>query len=349
MQEKGWLVRNARGTAAHTPFVDNQPDGMIYIHFYDATHPEARRYVWDKVRRGYFDHGVRVWWLDADEPEMYPMDPENVRYYLGDGRAVTNIYPLHHAQGFYEGMRAEGETEIISLSRSAWAGSQRYGAAVWSGDVSSTFEALQVQVRAGLNIALSGIPWWTTDIGGFHGGDPESPYFRELIVRWFQYGAFCPIFRLHGFREPSHNWRDTGGPNEVWSFGQDAYAMIREILFLRERLRPYLMAQMQAAHEKGIPPMRPLLFDFPGDEEACRVEDACMFGPDLLVAPVLVEGGRSRPVYLPAGATWRDAWTGQDFDGGQWVEADAPLHRIPLYLRDGAQLPIRVQPESGVE
>jgi alpha-D-xyloside xylohydrolase len=190
-------------------------------------------------------------------------------------------------------------------------------------------------------MALSGIPWWTTDIGGFHGGDPESPYFRELIVRWFQYGAFCPIFRLHGFREPAHNWRDTGGPNEVWSFGEGAYAIIREVLFLRERLRSYVMQQMDLAHGRGIPPMRPLFFDFPEDETAYDVDDAFLFGPDLLVAPVLEEGARSRRVYLPAGATWCDAWSGQEFAGGQWIQASAPLDRILLYLRDGVQLPVR--------
>ena len=341
MQERGWLVRNARGVAAHNLFTDTRPGGPIYIHFYDATHPEARRYVWDKIREGYYRHGIRVWWLDADEPEMYPMDPDNVRYFLGDGRAVTNLYPLLHARGFYEGMRAEGEEEVLSLSRSAWAGSQRYGAAVWSGDVPSTFDALRLQVRAGLNMALSGIPWWTTDIGGFHGGNPECPSFRELIIRWFQYGAFCPIFRLHGFRQPADNWQDTGGPNEVWSFGEQAYGILRELLFLRERLKPYLMDQMRLAQQKGIPPMRPLFFEFSQDETAYEVEDAYLFGPDLLVAPVLEEGARRRRLYLPSGATWRDAWTGKEFEGGQWIEVEAPLERIPLYLRDGARLPIR--------
>jgi alpha-D-xyloside xylohydrolase len=334
-------VKNARGAAAHTLFADTQPEGPIYIHYYDATHPEARRYVWDKVRQGYYRHGIRVWWLDADEPEMYPMDPENVRYFLGDGRAVTNLYPLMHARGFYEGMQAEGEEEILALSRSAWAGSQRYGAAVWSGDVPSTFDALRLQVRAGLNMALSGIPWWTTDIGGFHGGDPDDLAFRELIVRWFQYGAFCPIFRLHGFREPADNWRDTGGPNEVWSFGERAYGIICELLFLRERLRPYIMDQMALAHQKGIPPMRPLFFDFPQDEAAYQAQDAYMFGPDLLVAPVLEGGARRWRLYLPAGATWQDAWTEEGYAGGQWIETQAPLDRIPLYLRDGARLPVR--------
>jgi alpha-D-xyloside xylohydrolase len=175
---------------------------------------------------------------------------------------------------------------------------------------------------------------------GFINGDPESPYFRELIVRWFQYGVFCPLFRLHGFRKPTIGWH-TGGPNEVWSFGDEAYVIIKELLFLRERLRPYIMDQMRLAHEKGIPPMRPLFFDFPQDDGCATVEDQFMFGPELLVAPVLYEGARSREVYLPAETTWTDAWTDETFDGGQWVTADAPLERIPLYLRRGARLPIR--------
>ncbi|MCD6290276.1 MAG: glycoside hydrolase family 31 protein [Anaerolineae bacterium] len=345
MQRRGLLVRTERGVPAHTRFEDTRPEGPVYIHFYDATNPEARQFVWEQVRENYYRHGIKVWWLDACEPEMYPMHPDNLRYHLGNGLAVTNLYPLMHERGFYEGMRSEGEEEIILLCRSAWAGSQRYAAAVWSGDIQSTFEALQAQVRAGLNIALSGIPWWTTDIGGFFGGDPESPYFRELIVRWFQYGAFCPLFRLHGFRLPAVGRDDrlkfTGGPNEVWSFGDQAYEIIRELMFLRERLRPYIMEQMRVAHEKGIPPMRPLFVDFPEDEESWAVDDEFMFGQDLLVAPVLHEGACSREVYLPAGALWRDAWTGESHEGGQVITAEAPLERIPLYLRDQAHLPIR--------
>lgn len=180
---------------------------------------------------------------------------------------------------------------------------------MWSGDIKSTFEVLAEQVRAGLNIGLSGIPWWTTDIGGFHSGDPRTPYFRELIVRWFQYGVFCPLFRLHGVRQPAGD--KSGSDNEVWSFGEQAYPIITGILNLRERLRPYIMEQMRAAHEHGTPPMRPLFFDFPADAECAAVEDQFMFGPDILVAPVVEEGQRQRRVYLPAGASWTDAWTGE--------------------------------------
>jgi alpha-D-xyloside xylohydrolase len=271
---------------------------------------------------------------------MIPLVPENLRYYAGDGEAVANIYPLQHTQGFYEGMQAEGEQDIIFLCRSAWVGSQRFGAAVWSGDVQSTFSALQAQVSAGLNMGLSGIPWWTSDIGGFRGGDPLSPDFRELIVRWFQFGAFCPLFRLHGHRLP--NTDDfNGGPNEVWSFGEDAYRIIKKYMFLRERLRPYIMEQMRHAHESGIPPMRPLFVDFPSDAGCYQIEDEYMFGPDLLVAPVVEANARTRDVYLPDGCTWKDAWTDQTYQGGQRITVDAPLERIPLFLREDVQLPIR--------
>jgi alpha-D-xyloside xylohydrolase len=344
MKRKGWLIHTARGTAAYRPSIDKGQTDMVYIYYYDATNPAARQFVWQQVRENYYRCGIKVWWLDACEPEMVPFDPDNLRFYLGDGQAVANIYPLLHEQGFYEGMRAEGEKDIISLCRSGWAGSQRCAAAIWSGDIPSTFEALQVQVRAGLNIGLSGISWWTTDIGGFGapGGNIESPYFRELIVHWFQYGAFCPLFRLHGYREPNDGkYWETGAANEVWSFGDEAYAILREFLFLRERLRPYIMDQMRLAHQKGTPPMRPLFFDFPRDIGSWAVEDQFMFGPDLLVAPVLFEGGRRRQVYLPVGAAWTDAWSGQQFAGGQAITAEAPLERIPLYLRDGAKLPIR--------
>jgi alpha-D-xyloside xylohydrolase len=342
MRRRGLLARTERGVAALKWFREVGIEGTVYIHFYDATNPEARRFVWEQVRRGYYRHGIKTWWLDACEPELDPRDADNVRFHLGNGLALMNVYPLMHAQAFYDGMRAEGEEAFVSLSRSAWAGSQRYSAAVWSGDIRSTFEALQAQVRAGLNIGLSGIPWWTTDIGGFIGGDVDAPYFRELIVRWFQYGAFCPLFRLHGARASTADWWDTAGPNEVWSFGEQAYGIIRELLFLRERLRPYVLELMRQAHEKGAPPMRPLFYDFPADEVCWEIEDQFMFGPDLLVAPVLFEGARSRRVYLPAGTGWRDAWTDEELAGGQWIEADAPLERIPLYVRAGRALPIHL-------
>jgi alpha-D-xyloside xylohydrolase len=339
MWQHGHLVRTARGTPAQMYFVDNEARDGIYLHYYDPTNPKARQFIWERVREGYYRHGIKVYWLDVCEPEMLPLHPDNLRYHIGDGEAVANAYPFFHEQGFCEGLKSEGEQEILLFCRSAWAGSQRFGAAVWSGDIQSTFEALQAQVRAGLNMGLSGIPWWTTDIGGFHDGDPSTPYFRELIVRWFQYGTFCPLFRLDGHRKP--NTSDFGGAaNEVWSFGEEVYQIIKQYLFMRERLRPYIMEQMRVAHENGTPPMRPLFFDFPADQDSFPAEDEFMFGPDLLVAPVLHEGATSRVVYLPAGSTWTDAWSGHAFRGGEWITAQAPLDCIPLYLRDEARLPI---------
>ncbi len=345
LAREGLFVRTERGVPAHMYFVDNHSENGIYVHYYDPTHPQARQFIWDRAREGYYRHGIKTFWLDVCEPEMLPMQPDNIRYYLGDGQAVTNIYPWMHARGFYEGLRAEGEEEILLLCRSAWAGSQRFGAAVWSGDIQSTFESLQAQVRAGLNMAMSGIPWWTTDIGGFHNGDPSTPYFRELIIRWFQYAVFCPLFRLHGHRQPAVS-DFMGADNEVWSFGEDAYTLIKDLLALRERLRPYIMRHMRLSHEQGIPLMRPLLVDFHADKLSAFIDDEFMFGPDLLVAPVLHLGERSRRVYLPLGGRWTDAWTGQRFEGGQWLVAESPLHRIPVYLCDDAQLPIRSESES---
>lgn len=340
MWHKGYMVRNISGSPAQMYFVDNEAEDGIYLHYYDPTNPDARKYIWEKVKRGYYQHGIKVYWLDVCEPEMLPMMPRNLSFYAGDGEAVANIYPLHHVQGFYEGMKAEGEEEILFLCRSAWAGSQRFGAAVWSGDVPSTFVSLRAQVKAGLNISLSGIPWWTHDIGGFRGGDPAVASFRELVVRWFQFGAFCPIFRLHGHRLP--NTDDfNGGPNEVWSFGEEAYQIIKHYLLMRERLRPYIMKQMHHVRETGIPPMRPLFVDFPSDTICYEVEDEYMFGPDLLVAPVLEADARSRKVYLPVNDIWKNAWTDQTYQGGQWITVEAPLDQIPLFLRGSSNLPIR--------
>ena len=346
LERRNLLVRTERGMTTFIRFTDTNAKHTVISHLLDSTHPEARKFLWNKLRENYHRHGIKVWWLDAIEPEMLVYDHDNVRYHAGNGLEVGCLYPMCQQQALFEGMKSAGETEIVTLGRAGFAGSQRYGAAIWSGDIHSTWEDLQQQVRAGLNVGLSGIPWWTTDIGGFFGGEVDSPYFQELIVRWFQYGAFCPLFRLHGWRNSSLTHPEAcdptrGGPNEVWSFGDRAYGIIREILFLRERLRPYIMKQMKLASVKGKPPMRPLFFDFPDDTVGQTVDDQFMFGPDLLVAPVLEAGVTSRNVYLPAGAKWTDAWTGKSFKGGQTIKAAAPLDKIPLFLRNGKRLPIR--------
>jgi alpha-D-xyloside xylohydrolase len=213
---------------------------------------------------------------------------------------------------------------------------------LWSGDIDPTFASLATQIRAGLNVAMSGIPWWNTDIGGFMGGNPEDPAYRELLVRWFQYGTFQPIMRLHGDREPNQAFTThmSGGPNEVWSYGEEAYEILREHLLLRERLRPYIHELADQAHRTGAPPMRPLFFEFPDDEVAWGVEDQYLLGPDLLVAPIAEAGARSRFVYLPQadGVRWVDAASGESVDGGAVVEASAPLERMPVFVRAGSAL-----------
>jgi alpha-D-xyloside xylohydrolase len=341
MRQRGLLVDSEQGSPVHQVFPDKGFGGHAHgVAFYDATDPAARDYLWSKIKDNYYDLGIRVWWLDACEPEIFPEQFANLRFAAGPGREVANSYPREHVRGVHEHMLAEGEEEVVCLVRSAWAGSQRFGAALWSGDIPATFDSLRIQVRAGLNVALSGIPWWTTDIGGFHGGDPESPEYRELMVRWFQYGVFCPLFRLHGHREPrtAFGAGHSGGPNEVWSFGEPAYRIIADQLRLRERLRPYVGERMAEAARSGLPPMRPLFVDFPADPRAWQVEDAFLFGPDLLVAPVTEFGARARDVYLPQGTSWVDAATGVEHTGGQEIRADAPLERIPVFVRSGVHL-----------
>jgi alpha-D-xyloside xylohydrolase len=343
-RDGGLLVGSDQGVEFHQTIQDKGMAAPMPLAFYDPTNPRTREFVWDLVRRNYLDLGIRVFWLDASEPELNPAHPGNLTLYAGPGAEVACVYPRDNARLFADGMAAAGQAPTVLLCRSAWAGAQRYGAAVWSGDIPATWASLRQQIRAGLNIAVSGIPWWTTDIGGFHGGDARDPAYRELMVRWFQYGVFCPLFRLHGDREPRTptSFAQTGGPNEVWSFGEEAYGIISGVLRLRERLRPYLHEQMRVAARTGLPPMRPLFVDFPADGPSWTVEDEFLFGPDVLVAPVAEPGVREREVYLPPGA-WVDV-AGVEHVGGRTVTAAAPIDRIPVFVRAGADLPLGENP-----
>ena len=349
LRDEGMLVGTDQGTEFISTIRDKGMSAPGPLSFYDPTNPRTRDFIWNLAKKNYYDLGVRVWWLDACEPEINPGHHANLTYHAGPGAEVGCIFPRENARLFAEGMqRAAEETgnpedgETVLLCRSAWAGHQRYPAAVWSGDIPPTWESLRTQVRAGLSIAMAGIPWWTTDIGGFHGGNPSDPDYRELFVRWFQYGAFCPLFRLHGNREPREDtgWDSTGGPNEVWSYGEEAYEIIAGVMAMRERLRPYLHAQLDRASNEGIPAMRPLFVDFPDDAHAWTVEDQMMFGSDVMVAPILEKGARGRTVYLPEGARWTHAFTGEVFEGGSEIDQSAPLDQIPVYLRDGADIPV---------
>ena len=335
MQAKGLLVRVESGIPISMDFQGNT------LH-YDPTNPEARDYVWQKAKKNYYDKGVKIFWLDEAEPEYTVYSFENYRYHLGPDVQVGNIYPAMYAKNFYDGMTAEGQENVINLLRCAWAGSQRYGALVWSGDIKSSFDSMKNQLAAGLNMGIAGIPWWTTDIGGFFGANIGDPAFHELLIRWFQYGCFCPVMRMHGYRWPLQpQYGTTGGatcvsgaPNEVWSFGPEVEKILSKYLFLREGMKPYITGLMEQAHEKGTPVMRPLFYDFPEDRKAWEVEDQYLFGPDVLVKPVTEAHCRQVSVYLPEGADWTNAWTGRRYPGGQTVTVDAPLDQIPLFTKN---------------
>ncbi len=335
MLEKGFLVKTEKGVKVNMLCGGNEV-------FFDATNEEARAYVWEKIKENYWDKGARLFWLDVAEPEYTTYEFENYRYALGSVLETGNIYPRCYLQGFYDGMKKEGDENPISLVRSAWIGSARYGGLVWSGDIVSSFECLNRQVRAGLSMAIAGIPWWTTDIGGFHGADVNDTEFHTLFVRWFEYGCFCPVMRLHGNRNPQIDMEGegvgSGSPNEIWSFGEEVYQIAKRYILLRERLRNYTRAQMRLAHEKGVPVMRPLFYDYPEDKDSWDVDDAYMFGPDLYVAPVLKEDSFERKVYLPSGSRWLNAWTGEAYTGGESIRAAAPLEQIPVFVREGAEV-----------
>ena len=343
MNGKGYLVQSDRGNGLHMTWMGNTV-------FYDATHPGARKFVWEKCKENYYKKGIRIFWLDEAEPEYGPYDFDNTRYYIGPALQCSNIYPAMYAKGFYDGLKESGEKEIMSLVRCAWAGSQKYGVLTWSGDIYSSFRAMREQLQAGLNMGMAGIPWWTSDIGGFVGGNIEDGDFRELLVRWFAWGAFCPVFRMHGERSPWYereqefidNVRQltSGQDNEVWSFGEDNYEILKKYLFVRENMRPYIRECMRAASETGAPVMRPLFFDFPEDKKCWETEDVYMFGPDVLVAPVMELGARERTLYLPKGAEWKDAVSGNLYEGGRTVTVDAPLSVIPVFVRDGKDIKI---------
>ena len=339
MVERGLLVRGRRGGDQVSFMMDKPHRKWTRLQLYDATNPAARDFVWSRIKANYHDHGLRCFWLDACEPEVTPNEPDNLIYHAGRGDEVGLRYPLDHQRAFYDGLKAAGEEHVVTLCRSAWLGSQRYGAIVWSGDIEATWRSLNESVRVGLNMAMSGIPWWTTDIGGFKGGDSSDPAYRELMIRWFQYGTFCPVFRLHGNREPRTMF--SGGPNEPWSYGEEAEAILTSFIRLRYRILDYVLDQMRHASRTGTPPMRPLWFDRPDDPDAAIVDDAFLLGPDLLVAPVLEAGAKQRRVYLPSGSLWHDAWTGERHDGGQWVDADTPIERLPLFLRNDCRLAVR--------
>jgi alpha-D-xyloside xylohydrolase len=340
MKAKGWLVTSDRGVQVNLDFMGNTT-------FYDATHPQARQFVWETVKKNYYDLGIKLFWLDEAEPEYRAYDFDNYRYHAGPVLEVGNRYPRDFAQGFYDGLHDAGEKEIVNLVRCSWAGSQRYGVLAWSGDVHSSFHAFRNQLAAGLNMGLAGIPWWTTDIGGFQGGNIHDPAFHELLIRWFQWAVFCPVLRMHGYREPrvqpAESYRngipqcDSGSPNELWSYGEENYAIMQRWLGVRETLRPYIDKLYENAHNHGDPLMRPMFWHYPDEPQSWQTEDQYLFGEDLLVAPVMQAGQRQREVWLPGGHCWVSL-DGERYQGGQRVTVVAALETIPLFIREGSPL-----------
>lgn len=338
MKEQGYLVQTERGVPITMDFLGNNG-------FVDFTNPDAQTYLWQLLKKNYADKGVDLFWLDEAEPEYTVYDFDNYRYHNGTNLQIGNTYPVAYSKAIYDGQTEEGNKQVINLVRCAWAGSQKYGALVWSGDIDSSFQSLRNQLAIGLNMAIAGIPWWTTDIGGFHGGVDDNESFRELVTRWFEFATFCPVMRMHGDREPhteplsdvGGGKMPSGGATEPWAYGDQVYGIMRKYLNLRENLKDYIRVQMKAAHEKGTPVIRPLFYDFSTDKAAWNVENQYMFGSDILVAPVLFEGSKQRDVYLPAGTTWVNVYTNESYAGGQRITVKTPLDQLPVFVRQTAQ------------
>jgi alpha-D-xyloside xylohydrolase len=355
---------------------------------YDAFNPAARACYWQQAKRGLFSHGIDAWWCDCTEPfeadwkgAIKPEPEERLRINVEEAKRyldpeVINAYSLLHSEGIYNGQRqVTAAKRVVNLTRSAYLGQQRYATITWSGDVVATWDTLRRQIADGLNFCVTGVPYWTTDIGAFFVGRRPDLWFwsgdydagvddlgyRELYVRWFQFGAFLPMFRPHG----------TDTPREIWRFGEPGdpmYEALVKTLQLRYRLLPYIYSLAGWTTHQAYTMLRALPFDFRYDPAVYDVADQFMFGSALLVNPVtqpmyytrdsapLADIPKTRSVYLPAGTEWYDFWTDQRYQGGQTIEANAPLEVIPLYVRAGSIVPLGPyrqhvddQPEAPIE
>jgi alpha-D-xyloside xylohydrolase len=304
---------------------DEKPEKMSWehMHFLDFTNPDTADWIWDTVKQNYYDKGIRHFWLDASEPATKHFDFGNLEYFLGSGDSVGCIYPNKEVEAFVKGLDEEGEKGLL-LSRCLWAGGQRYGAAVWSGDINSSFDEMRRQVLMSLHASMSGLHLWHADCGGFRraGLDCQSDEFHELIIRWLQWSVYQPVCRMHGNRPV----------NEPWSFGSDVEEILTKWIRLRYELKPYILEEMKKTSQTGVPLVRPLWIEHQDDPACLDIADEFRFGDRFLVAPVLEYKARSRSVYLPKGAEWYDAWSGERYEGGQWMECEAPLDRMPVFL-----------------
>jgi len=340
---KGWLYQQN--------IKDEQRDwiGKGYVStFYDAFNPDARKGFWELLSKHLYSKGVDAWWLDATEPDIYSNSSIEHRKALmnptalGSSTQYFNPYALLNAKGIYEGQRKENpDQRVFILTRSAFAGIQHYGAATWSGDIAARFDELERQIPAGINFSLSGLPYWTTDIGGFYVEDKydqpdpkgaDLQEWRELNTRWFQYGAFCPLFRSHGqypYREP-------------FNIAPENSTEFKSMLYydqLRYRLMPYIYSLAGQTYHHGYTLMRGLIMDFEKDTAVRQIGDQFMFGPALLINPVYTYKARSRQLYLPAGTGWYNLYSGAYTQGGKHITAEAPLEKMPVYVKAGSIIP----------
>ena len=293
----------------------------------DFFNPAAQAAFWSQLKKGIFEDGMDGWWMDASEPEGDVL--KGKKTFLGSGDSVRNAYPLYVTNAIYEGQRATTERKrVVILTRSAFVGQQRNAAASWSGDISANWTTLRRQIPAGLSFSMSGLPYWTTDIGGFF--RPKDQYtseaYHELLIRWFEYGAFCPIFRVHGYQSNA----------ELWNYGPKVENILTQYDELRYRLLPYIYSSAWGVTKNGETLMRALPLEFSSDPGARRVSDQFLFGPALLISPVTTEGATQRTLYLPAGTDWVDFWTGKRESGGQVITAEAPLDKLPIYAKAGS-------------
>ncbi len=330
------------------------PPNMDYpsgVKPYDPYNPNARDIYWKYLNQGIFSLGMDGWWMDSSEPDHMQFKPSDFdnKTYLGSFRKVRNAFPLMTVGGVYEHQRAvTSGKRVFILTRSAFAGQQRYGANTWSGDVVASWDALRNQISAGLNFSLCGIPYWNSDIGGFFLWNfekkLEDPEYRELYARWLQFGAFCPMMRSHG----------TDAPREIYQFGEKGnpvYDAIEKFIHLRYLLLPYIYSSSWEVTAKQSSMMRALVMDFPGDKEALDVNDEYLFGKAFLVCPVTESmyskdkkedwsSIRSTEVYLPNGTEWIDFWTGEKHAGGQKISRETPIDIIPLFVKAGSVIPV---------
>lgn len=347
LQNHGWFEHLADGTPTN---------GLPYDHAgsdIDTTNPDAAQWYWNVIKDNILSKGFNYLWADETEPDL---PPNGSYFHIGPGTEYFNVYPLFHTGALYNGYRAEGNTRGLVLSRDGYLGIQHNSTIVWSSDIYPTWDTLRRQIPTGLDVAASGLNYWSNDTGGWQYlpavHHPEHPPlldpvtarnnvggyddYPELYTRWFEYATFLPIMRTHGSRRY----------NEVWSYGKPAEPILEKYLRLRYTLMPYIYSLGWYTHKSGAPFMRALFMDFPNDPKVADIGDEYMFGPAFLVAPVTTQGMTTKQVYLPAGADWYDYWTHQKYHGGQTITADAPIDRLPLFVRAGSIIPIGAQVDS---